>query len=69
MLDQYRETFQFIHYLSTEEQCLMKSIVCFFLSNKEKWKELPGFFFSLIDGGRPIWNELIIHYINVMALD
>lgn len=45
MLDQYRETFQFIHYLSTEEQCLMKSIVCFFLSNKEKWKELPGFFF------------------------
>lgn len=47
----------------------MKLIVCFFLSNKEKWKELLGFFFLLIDGGRLIWNELIIYYINVMVLD
>lgn len=32
-------------------------------------KRIVRFFFLLIDGGRLIWNELIIYYINVMVLD
>lgn len=48
---------------------MLNEINCLFFYVTKKNEKNCQVFLSLIDGGRPIWNELIIHYINVMALD